>query len=181
MAELNSQANEVLYLAFLKSCSDEEFYRYVLTEELLTKVAYVVEDLLINSFEYAVYSAAEKTAITGEDVLRLFMETCERFGGYDYLCEILGYDVNLYWQYMVITQPGYYVSYGVSALSALELFVIAEEDYQKAVSIYHLIETDSAESLADLLQSAGLSDPFDAVTFGNIAGAVKSILWKNSW
>lgn len=181
MAELNSQANEVLYLAFLKSCSDEEFYRYVLTEELRTKVAYVVEDLLINSFEYAVYSAAEKTAITGEDVLRLFMETCERFGGYDYLCEILGYDVNLYWQYMVITQPGYYVSYGVSALSALELFVIAEEDYQKAVSIYHLIETDSAESLSDLLQSAGLSDPFDAVTFGNIAGAVKSILWKNSW
>ena len=181
MAELNSQANEVLYLAFLKGCSDEEFYRYVLTEELRTKVAYVVEDLLINSFEYAVYTAAEKTAITGEDVLRLFMETCERFGGYDYLCEILGYDVNLYWQYMVITQPGYYVSYGVSALSALELFVIAEEDYQKAVSIYHLIETDSAESLSDLLQSAGLSDPFDAVTFGNITGAVKSILWKNSW
>lgn len=181
MAELNSQANEVLYLAFLKGCSDEEFYRYVLTEELRTKVAYIVEDLLINSFEYAVYTAAEKTAITGEDVLRLFMETCERFGGYDYLCEILGYDVNLYWQYMVITQPGYYVSYGVSALSALELFVIAEEDYQKAVSIYHLIETDSAESLSDLLQSAGLSDPFDAVTFGNITGAVKSILWKNSW
>ena len=181
MAELNSQANEVLYLAFLKSCSDEEFYRYVLTEELRTRVAYVVEDLLINSFEYAVYTAAEKTAITSEDVLRIFMETCERFGGYDYLCEILGYDVNLYWQYMVITQPGYYISYCVSALSALELFVIAEEDYQKAVDIYRLIETDPAETLPDMLRNVGLSDPFDEVTFGNIAGSVKNILWKNSW
>jgi len=178
-AELNSQANEMLYLAFLKNCRDADFYRYVLREELLAKVGCVIEDLLINSFEYAVYVAAEKNAITGEDVLRIFDETCERFGGYDRLCEILGYDINLYWQYMVVTQPGYYISYGISALSALELFVIAEEDYQKAVDIYSLLETDPSESLSELVASAGLSDPFSAETFGSIASSVKNILTKN--
>ncbi len=161
-AELNSQGNEMLFLAYESTAREQDFYGALMTMELGDRLADILLAQLINRFEYAVYTAEQ---IDGETVLRLLDELCEQLGGAEYLKELLGYDVAEYWQYVVITQPAYYISYAISGVSALELYTVAMEDYSKAVEMYWILVSDPTEGLLEILPLCGLSDPFSENTF----------------
>ena len=64
---------------------------------------------------------------------------------------------------VVVEQPVYYISYGVSAISAVNIFTIADENYEEAVEIYCSLieELDLEEGFLGNIQSAGLDGPFD--------------------
>lgn len=53
----------------------------------------------------------------------------------------------------------YYVSYGVSALNAMEIYVMCEEDMDKGVAAYRaLTEQNGIDSYTVAMERAGLSN-----------------------
>ena len=70
--------------------------------------------------------------------------------GYDWVLTSHNYD-----------QPFYYISYAVSAVPALEIWEIAQEDLDQACSIYNdLVTAGERGTLEDTLQACGLQSPF---------------------
>ena len=71
--------------------------------------------------------------------------------------------------------PFYYISYATSAISALELWEIAQGDRERALSVYDQITqfTNNAQ-YREPLKQCGLSDPFDSDCVEEIAGVLAS-------
>lgn len=69
--------------------------------------------------------------------------------------------------------PFYYISYATSAISALELWEIAQGDRERALSVYDQITqfTNNAQ-YREPLKQCGLSDPFDSDCVEEIAGVL---------
>ena len=72
-------------------------------------------------------------------------------------------DMNAYWRLVVVEQPVYYISYGVSAIAAMNLYTEALVDFENAVNIYcSLVENVDLESgFLGNISAAGLNGPFD--------------------
>lgn len=171
-SEFNSQGNGRLFMAFMEERMSERAYPYLMMADLYFVLSAIYLDFLLNEFEYAVYTAEEPS---GADILALFDETCQRFGGYDTLCELLDVDLSAYWQGSVVAQPGYYISYATGLIPSLELYFLAKDDYSRAVEIYLETLRNPSPQLAEVVTAAGLSDPFDPATLGAICAQIMSM------
>ena len=175
-SEFNSQGNSRLFMAFMEGRVSERTYQYLMMVDTYFVLSDIYLDFLLNEFEYAVYTADSPS---GADILAIFDETCERFGGYDILCNLLDVDLASYWQGSVVSQPGYYISYATGLIPALELYFIAQDDYSRAVEIYLSTLHDPSPGLAEVVMGAGLSDPFDTATLGAICAQIMSMDFLN--
>lgn len=67
-----------------------------------------------------------------------------------------------YWRDSSFENAGYYLSYGVSMIPCLELYYLAETDYERATEIYlALSEYEGHLTFTEVLERAGLQNPFD--------------------
>ncbi len=172
VAELNSQGNEMLFLAYESGKHSADFYAGLMQGEIFDMISTILMAELINAFEYAVYTAED---VDGASILVLFDQVCERFGGREVITELLDYDVSQYWQYVVVTQPGYYISYAVSGISALELYTVAMTDYERAVEMYETTVSQPIEGLSEMLVACGLSSPFEKTLYEQLSSRLLSM------
>ena len=76
-----------------------------------------------------------------------------------------------YWIRVVVTSPCYYFSYAASAVGALEINNFAKSDLRGAIDKYNKLinyDTKNGNNYLEVYKNAGLSSPFDEMTFKTI-------------
>ena len=179
LLEMHSQGNEMLYLAYLKGVLNQTAFKQMETYTMVNTLNTIVIALAVDTFEQAVYTdfydgayagviMADGT-ITSDEYDLLFESVIEDFGA-------TGYLTKEYWRYVTIHAPCYYVSYSISAISVLQLYPMAYEDYDAAVESYlklftytdDLNGTDDYMSTEEVLEYAGLYSYTDEALYQSI-------------
>ncbi|MBR6386181.1 MAG: hypothetical protein IKS03_08720 [Ruminococcus sp.] len=164
VAEIQSQALEIIFTRFYDDIYGEyaNLAKAAVTTELLDTV---IESFLIGEFEYEMVQNIE--SMTPQDVIDKFNE----------IVHDKEPDARFYWIQHLFQQPGYYVSYGVSALAAFNIFDENIDAPEKAVEKYEKIAEISAISpdcrFKETLEKCGFDDIFTEKYIKNLAKAIK--------
>ena len=152
LSELQSQGMEVMFLQFY----DELFAdaaQALRAETLLNLVYSVVTGAMYDEFQQRVYLEPD---LSEQRLLAIFREVYESYGFEPYD----GYEYE--WADVIhnFQQPLYYISYAVSAIPALELYVQSVESPNEAMDTYLRVAGMSDEEyyLTDALRETGLSN-----------------------
>jgi len=163
IAESQSQSMEMLFTIFYPEIFGDDA---VIMEklELYNILSSITTGLAVGEFEYRVMQRAD--SITPEDVLSCYEEIADQYG-----MTLEFYEVTHLFEH-----PGYYVSYGISALPAIQLYAMMQEDYEGAVGIYDKLSAISSFSgetyFSEAMEQCGMRDAFDEETFAYIADIV---------
>lgn len=180
--ETQSQGNEMLFLAWLGRNAGTKYatgYKAVKYDQLLTILETILSSTAVDEFEYAIYNndcSAYYTTGKGESYwMKNGAINCERYqelyeailATYDTEDGELAYWYGDYWQYVVFDSACYYISYAVSALPALELFVLEENSQGAGVTAYGKLFDTQSQSLpyTQALTHCGLNNPFEQALY----------------
>lgn len=161
LAETHSQSNEYLFTQLASSWTDSQVYEAIATFTLANDIGATLLYTLVDAFEYAVYTSENAGDMTLEQYNALMEQMMEDYGGKEMLYATVG-DVQYYWKNVVVESPVYYISYAVSGLTAMDLFLQAEQDREQAVNSYcYLIEqADAQQGFIECVHQSGMNDPF---------------------
>ena len=186
LLEMHSQGNEMLFLAYLMSCDDIKEADMVLVEtyQILVALDTVMSTLAVDAFEQAVYTDVYNGAYSAQIMADGVIAADE----YDLLYEsvlvdlgIKDYSSTTYWRYMTISSPCYYVSYAISAISVIQLYTMAQNDFDAAKDAYtklftyvdELNEENDYMTTEEVLEYAGLYSFNDEYLYIYLAKALK--------
>lgn len=190
--ETQSQGDEMMFLAWLANNSPSNIttgYKAVMNEQIANILSTIVVATAVDEFEQAAYTGlyngkpvptyANSTEV---DYNKLFKMVIADYGG-----ALTGYDT--YWTYVVFDQAGYYISYAMSALPSVELYVNAMTDFEAAKASYFklftfsdntaFVETDEdgyktvTATYEQILNYCGLKGPFQDELYTTISGYFK--------
>ncbi len=166
LSETQSQGNEWLFTRFLKEQVPADVYDVLVEYKLVSDMGNIICFSMIDEFEQQVYASDRAGDMTVAQYDAIMESVAESYGGIDYITENI-MDVQLYWKYVVLESPVYYISYAVSGVSAINLFTVAEADMDKAFEIYiRLIEEPQEDGgFLDNIRYAGLTDPFEETVY----------------
>lgn len=174
LCEIHSQGAEWLYLSMIAGDYSEELYDYIVEYRLFCDLAEVLFCTAIDAFEERCYREAPSSDRYDE----IMKEVCNGLGGYDFLCELMGTTPCEYWRLVTVENPVYYISYPVSLLPSIELFLHAVDDEAAAISEYKaLFGPDRIEFLPSLAE-AGLSTPFEKNLFEGLTEYINERILK---
>lgn len=167
LKETHSQGNEALLTNYCKEFMPKAVYDAVRAEQIYTLCYSIIMASLVDEFEERVYSLPSVENMTVDDFTEIMEEISEPYGGADLVEHIFGYNPDTYWKLTAINNPVYYISYAVSASAALQIFAIAEQDYDAAIRTYTSLveETYWNDGFLGALNKAGLTTPFEEETF----------------
>ena len=135
---------------------EPQTYQALVEYQMVSNMSYIVSFAIIDQFEEQVYSHPNAGNLTLEEYDSIMEEVAANYGD----AETISRD---YWKSVVLESPVYYISYGVSAISAINLFTIAEKDEAYAKEIYCKLMEEPLEEEGFLanIKAAGLEGPFD--------------------
>ena len=186
LLETHSQGQEMLFIYYVKSHIDPAAVKLVETYHLLSTIQTIMLSVQVDCFERAVYldyydgpGSEEIMAdgtITADEYDALYAGLSQYLGIYEH------YRVDEYWRYgMTISSPCYYISYAVSGINALQIYVKANnESFEAAKDSYLKLFTytdadlDGEMNLNDVLEYAGLLSFTDEQTYAKIYSFVNS-------
>lgn len=162
LAETQSQANEWLFMSYLEGEMHYKLYPAIVDYKLYSDLVTIIICVIVDEFEEQVYTHPDIANLTSDDLDAIMEQVCEKYGGIEFIGNYAT-DIQYYWRMVVVEQPVYYISYAVSAIAAIDIFTIAEEDYEQAVEIYRTLieEVDLEEGFLGNIQNADLDGPFD--------------------
>ena len=157
--EIHSQGLEVLYGA---SGLDGNDSSDAICAYILFQLSYnVFMAGMLTELELWAYETEVATdSLTADQVCDKFLAILDRFG----IHFNVGFDEKYFWMDFshLFTQPNGYISYGTSAIGAIELFVEATEDYGAAKEKYlNLLFQQDIYGYSATVKEAGLTDAFD--------------------
>jgi hypothetical protein len=174
LAETHSQANELLFLAWL-SKNDKSFTQNVVDvlhiDEVLDACRVIILATMVNDFEYRVYHSSDTLSVADFDTY--YQEAGDALGGYDTIMDAI-YGENkatatAYWKRVVLENPCYYISYAMSKIPSLEIYSYARNDLalarQKYKKTYTLENDLKLTEFLRVLDNAELYSPFDSKAF----------------
>ena len=167
LSELQSQGLELLFTHYYPDI----FGRLAKEAEqvLLMNMLYsLVDGSLYDEFQQRVYTEEN---LTPERVDEIYAELYREYGYNPYY----GYEREWMQVSHNFEDPFYYISYGVSALGALELWTLAQEDWDAAVDRYLTACAMDTEATyySEAIGELGLRDVFAAETYRDVAAAVR--------
>lgn len=158
VAEIQSQANQWLFMPYYDLTEEqlEQYTLYCLSDTLLT----IIQGCLFDEFQQIVYRKN-----LSSDYNKLFVELAKSYR-FDEVAdpEILPN----YWALVHhnFVMPMYYISYAVSALPALEIFFISQDDRDEAIDAYlSIIDETGYREYLEVLDDADLHSPFKNNTY----------------
>ena len=176
LCETHSQGNEFLFLKYCEGEISKSIYPYVRSYNLVNAAYVMILATIVDEFEQRVYALDSETIanMTSEDFDAIMTSVCEPYGGADWVTSNIS-DPYTYWRKVAVSNPVYYISYAVSAAAAVEIFAIAEDDYDAALVCYTtLVEGVTEEDgFLNALKKAGLTTPFEEETFKKIAQTLR--------
>ncbi len=159
--EIHSQGLEALYCASgLVGNGSEGAMTYSFARGLLTTVSLAG---VLTEFEVWAYETeAETGSLTVDQALDRFGEILDPLGRtFDWN---FSFDMRYFWTDVLhlFNYPHYYISYGTSALNAIELYLKAIEDYDGAKELYlDLTYQSGVYGYVPAVKEAGLTNAFD--------------------
>lgn len=173
IGEIHSTGLEMLYAAYY----DEIFGAGADTATeslLLEKIDNVVTGCLYDEFQRRVYATEN---ITLDEVNRIYSELCAEYGEFDEVGE------NHTWMFVHhnFDQPLYYISYAASALVALQIWEISQEDYDAAVQLWldFVHEGGFTKSYMEIVAESGLKDFTEEEAVTEVCALVLDYLAEN--
>lgn len=173
LAETHSQGNEWLFIVSIEDDMDAEMYEAVVNYNIYNNMWIIMASMMVDEFEEVVYTT-DISNYTAEDFNAIMNSVCEQYGA---MTEVRQYltNMNTYWRAVVVDQPVYYISYGVSAIAAMDLYTLAREDFDAAMAVYQNLCEHPQEELGFLgnLEAAGLRGPFDESFYIDLIEIIK--------
>ncbi len=184
--EMHSQGNELLYLSFLEDKLPPEVYELYEAYVLCSILECVVTPLAVNCFERAVYTGEytgthsgiimEDGVIDHTEYEKLYKGILIDLGIFE--DQFVGGNVD-YWKYVVATSPCYYISYSLSALTALELYYVADTNglsaaFEKYDKLFTYNDVNTEMPTVQVLDYAGLSSFFTEDLYKDLKGYFKN-------
>ena len=171
LLETHSQGNEFLFIKYCEGQLSSKVYSAVRYYNLFNAYYVIVCAAVIDAFEQRVYSLESVEGYTSADFDAIMDEVLAEFGKDNAWFTSNLTDMHTYWRKVAVSNPVYYISYSVSAVASLEIFALAEDDYENAVLTYSkLVEGVEAEDgFLGALEKADLGSPFVEETFMHIA------------
>ena len=184
--EIQSQAAELLYASYLNGhpAYDAMSHRAIKAKSLFSAITSLINSAACSEFEKVLYTGDASGIDDPEGLLSDGVTSDE----YDYLykCILSGYDIahgmETYWRTAVPAHPCYYLSYAVSMIPSLELYVLSEEEGFEAgvgayLSLFDFQNTDEYDStgLPDVefvCSHIGVGSPFEEETFVSLSKAL---------
>ncbi len=168
LAELQSQGMEMMFTPFFDDIFGEKYGQAVKNNALLNLVYSVVDGAMYDEFQRRCY---DEEGLTGARACQIYREVYADYGYEPYDgCE---YE----WISVVhnFENPFYYISYAVSALSALELYDELQTDWASGADRYLTVAAMDCEQyyFSEALTQAGLADVFDPGAGEDIAAALE--------
>ena len=172
--EVHSQGNEMLFYLYL---TETDAASEIATKEFLNYKTYqmfdaVISGYLINEVEKWAYTqdltTYETPAKFEEALFAKWKEICKEAGADTYA------NATSWVERVLLNYQGYYISYAVSAVAALELYAVAVEDYDAAVAAYKKLYAphEATDTFTSVLEEAGLYSVFNEEAYKKIANAV---------
>lgn len=160
IAEAQSQCMEMLFTSrYADIFSDDSKYYELL--ELYNMMDNIISGFGVGQFENDV--AAKLDTITPQEVVELYQQHYDACNLGNELYEI----THLY------EDPGYYISYGVSALPAIQIYAMMQEDLSAAITKYDKLSKISSVSgeytFSEALESCGFASCFEPETIDSVA------------
>lgn len=162
LAETHSQGNEYLFTQFASTVVEGDIYDVISAYKLVNDIGMTVLYTMVDEFEYQVYTNEDAGNMSLAQYEELMEQVAERYGGIEKLSQTIG-DIQSYWKYVVIESPVYYVSYAVSGLAAMDLFLQAEVDSQQARENYCCLieQAETDQGFLACIRQAGMYSPFE--------------------
>lgn len=168
LAELQAQGMEVLFTQYY----DDIFGTLAAPARaavLLSLVYAVVDGAMLDEFQQRVYAEED---LTPQRVNAIYAEVFEEYGYEPYD----GYETE--WMYVEhnFGYPFYYLSYAVSALSALDIYALCGTDFAAAADTFMQLEAMDGEAwyFSEAIAEVGLPDVFAADAGENAASAAEA-------
>lgn len=161
LAETQSQGNEWLFTAMLEKHLGEDLYDAFVNYRFYNDMTTVLICVIVDEFEQQIYSHPDPRSLTAADCNQIMEEVCVKYGGTEYIASYIT-DIQGYWRMVVLQNPVYYISYAVSAVSAMSIYTLYQQDPDLAVNAYRTITERDWEEDGFLvaLEEAGLPNPF---------------------
>lgn len=160
IAEAQSQCMEMIFTSRYPDIFGQDASYYELLE-LYNMMDNIISGFAVGQFENDV--ANQIDTITPQEVLDLYQEyydTCN-----------LGSE--FYQISHLFEEPGYYISYGVSALPAIQIYTLMQDDYSSAIAKYGILSKISAVSgdscFSEAMASCGFDSCFEPESIASIA------------
>lgn len=158
IAEVNSQGLELLSIYYTEDDYGESagtLAAFLIYEKLES----VIDGCLYDEFQKRVYNEQD---VTIDRINEIYDEVCEEYGMDP---EDLSYEPGVP-GWMTVShnfqQPFYYVSYAVSSLTSLDIFVEAYDDREGAIEDYlALVPAGAVYTYCEAIERYGLRDIFD--------------------
>ena len=192
--ETQSQGDEMLFLAYLSELltanGEQEQFSGLEAAQMLNSLQTILLATAVDEFEEAVYSGYYagdnlriKTMLENGPVAKT---------SYDLLFQLISEDYGLndlynpiYWRYVCIEAPGYYISYAMSLIPSISVYAkYCESGYEAAKEAYLKLFTFSDNpkmahidvagdmlcdvDYADVLKYCGLMSAFDEKTYKSL-------------
>ena len=170
-SEIHSQGLEVLFLSCADAVYGEENAAVKKLNILYNLLDSIVQGCLQDEFQQLAYAAAKDHKLTVKELNEL---ACRLYNEYGLETqpgakEIYGW-VEIPHTY---ENPFYYISYATSAVNALDILSISQEDYREAVDTYmRLTALPMDIPYQQALEQVGLHNTFDADTLQFIGQGV---------
>lgn len=159
LSETQSKGNELLFLSYFKNSNSftSEIKADYTYDTLCDSINALLLDFAVNELEYFAYNNSfDQTSLENKwvELLTKYGATISR-NKFDYMYQVL------------LNYRGYYVSYGVSELAALQLFAKGLTNFSVAANAYKSIYTKDGDSekFKKSLENAGLFDVFSDDSF----------------
>ena len=166
--EVDSQGLEMLMLHYYDQLFGESGSS-LRTDKLNDMMYSIISGFMEDEFQQEIYSHPDMTL---EDLNALYLQLSEEYG----FTTLYGF-TGLEWVMIPHTfqSPMYYISYGVSAIAALEIWALSEKDFSQAKDIYLKVQQRPSYSpLRTVAQDNGLSDPVSARTLRSLASSLQA-------
>lgn len=164
LAETHSQANELLFMIFLKNYLEKDIYEYYVLASMHEVLWSIIQFSIVNEFEMKVYDSS--STYTKEDYTKIVLDLCAEYNVKEMVIDA----VIKYVLYVAIQSPVYYVSYSLAYIASIDLYIKATTDYKAAQECYRILQEDAAKvnGFKEALAFAGIGSPFNESTFKKI-------------
>ena len=171
VAEIHSQGSEMLFFKYVQEVLPGD-YNGLLKDQILDLLNAIIEGALHDEFQQ---KAFELEVVNYDNLYKLFQSLSVEYQQ-DYSNYII--DGNDLWAAYPhhYQSPFYYISYGVSAISAFELYVNSTNDRQAAIDQYlAIIGATSEEGYLDVITRVGMHSPFEESTYTYLSSSLKKL------
>ena len=174
-AEIHSMSMEFLAWPYVDAFFKEDTEKYKFSH-LSGALSFLPYGVAVDEFQHAIY---ENPAMSKEARKQTWRAIEKKYLPYKDYEDNAFLDKGTFWyrQGHIFSVPFYYIDYTLAQVVALQYFMASTNDYQKALESYvRLCKLGGSKTFTELIESAGLDNPFEKGTVEKIAGTIEETL-----